>query len=188
VLRTILTPRSSDLRGRATHIRLLHSRLARGTTSALQERVELVHCWWDKGLEDDDITVADDDELRAFLEPEALADLLGDDDLTLRGELGGGESSHGLARYLPYAFTEQGVAMLSSVLGSERAVWVNIEIMRAFVRLRQAMTTRADLVRRFDELEQRYDGQFKVVFDALRQLMAQPERGNRRIGFTLAEP
>lgn len=94
-----------------------------------------------------------------------------------------GTSSWGGRRYLPYAFTEQGVAMLSSVLRSERAVRVNIEIMRAFVRLRRVMTTQADLVRRLDELEQRYDGQFTVVFDALRQMMEPPERGTRRIGF-----
>ncbi len=92
-------------------------------------------------------------------------------------------SSWGGRRYPPYAFTEQGVAMLSSVLRSERAVRVNIEIMRAFVRLRQVMSTQADLLRRLDELEQRYDAQFKVVFDALRQLMSSPEAARRRIGF-----
>ncbi len=92
-------------------------------------------------------------------------------------------SSWGGRRYPPYAFTEQGVAMLSSVLRSERAVRVNIEIMRAFVRLRQMMNTRADLIRRLDELEQRYDAQFKAVFDALRQLMAPAGAGPRRIGF-----
>jgi len=92
-------------------------------------------------------------------------------------------NGRGGRRYRPYAFTEQGVAMLSSVLRSERAVRVNIEIMRVFVRLRQVMSTQADLVRRLDELEQRYDGQFKAVFDALRQLVAPPERSRRRIGF-----
>jgi hypothetical protein len=99
-----------------------------------------------------------------------------------------GTSSWGGRRYMPYAFTEQGVAMLSSVLRSERAVRVNIEIMRAFVRLRRMMTTQADLVRRLDELEQRYDGQFTVVFDALRQMMKPPKRGARRIGFQELEP
>lgn len=92
-------------------------------------------------------------------------------------------SSWGGRRYLPYAFTEQGVAMLSSVLRSERAVLVNIEIMRAFVRLRQVMSTQGDLIRRLDELEQRYDAHFKVVFDALRQLMPPPEAARKRIGF-----
>jgi hypothetical protein len=91
-------------------------------------------------------------------------------------------SSWGGRRYRPYAFTEQGVAMLSSVLRSERAVRVNIEIMRAFIRLRQVMSTQADLLQRLDELEQRYDAQFKTVFNALRRLMASPETP-KRIGF-----
>jgi phage regulator Rha-like protein len=95
----------------------------------------------------------------------------------------GTSNGRGGRRYPPYAFTEQGVAMLSSVLRSERAVRVNVEIMRAFVRLRREITSRADLVRRFDELEKKYDGQFTVVFDALRQMMTPPERGTRRIGF-----
>ena len=92
-------------------------------------------------------------------------------------------SNRGGRRYLPYAFTEQGVAMLSSVLRSGRAVRVNIEVMRAFARLRHLMTSQADLVRRLDELEQKYDSQFKAVFDALRQLMEPPEAPSRRIGF-----
>jgi len=90
-------------------------------------------------------------------------------------------SSWGGRRYLPHAFTELGVAMLSSVLRSERAVQINIEIMRVFVRLRRMMSTRDDLIRRLDELEQRYDAQFKAVFDALRQLMAAAPR--KQIGF-----
>jgi hypothetical protein len=87
-------------------------------------------------------------------------------------------------RYLPYAFTEQGVAMLSSVLRSERAVRVNIEIMRAFVQLRQILSSHADLARKLAALEKKYDAQFKVVFDAIRELMAptEPPR-KRRIGF-----
>ena len=88
-------------------------------------------------------------------------------------------------RYLPYAFTEQGVAMLSSVLRSERAVCVNIEIMRAFVQLRQMLLSHADLARKLEALEKRYDAQFKVVFDAIRELMTPPEpAARRRIGFT----
>ena len=78
-------------------------------------------------------------------------------------------------RATPYAFTEQGVAMLSSVLRSERAVLVNIEIMRAFVRIRQLLAGHADLVRRLDDLEKKYDGQFQVVFEAIRQLMTPPD-------------
>ena len=75
-------------------------------------------------------------------------------------------------RTLPYAFTEQGVAMLSSVLRSERAVQVNVEIMRAFVRLRRMLTAHKDLARRLDDLERKYDAKFRVVFDAIRRLMA----------------
>jgi len=86
-------------------------------------------------------------------------------------------------RYPPMAFTEQGVAMLSSVLRSKRAVTVNIEIMRAFVNLRQLLTSNAELARRLSELESKYDKQFKVVFDAIRHLMATPLRDHKEIGF-----
>jgi hypothetical protein len=86
-------------------------------------------------------------------------------------------------RYPPYALTEQGVAMLSSVLNSPRAIAVNIEIMRAFVRLRELVASHAHLARRLDELEKRYDVQFKAVFDAIRELMAPPPRTTRRVGF-----
>lgn len=92
-------------------------------------------------------------------------------------------SSHGGRRYPPYAFTEQGVAMLSSVLRSPRAIQVNVEIMRAFVRLRQLLAGNVELIRRLDQLEDRYDHQFKVVFDAIRQLMAPPPGPERQIGF-----
>ena len=88
-------------------------------------------------------------------------------------------------KYLPYAFTEQGVAMLSSVLRSARAVRVNIEIMRAFVQLRQMLSSNADLARKLAALEKKYDAQFKVVFDAIRELMAPPEPPRKKpIGFT----
>lgn len=86
-------------------------------------------------------------------------------------------------KYLPYAFTQEGVAMLSSVLQSPRAVRVNIEIMRTFVRLRGLLTSNEALARKLDALEQKYDAQFKVVFDALRQLMAPAAAGQRLIGF-----
>jgi hypothetical protein len=87
-------------------------------------------------------------------------------------------------RSTPYAFTEQGVAMLSSVLKSGRAVQVNVEIMRAFVRLRELIGQNRDLTRRLDALESKYDRQFKVVFDAIRELMAPPQPApKRRIGF-----
>jgi len=86
-------------------------------------------------------------------------------------------------KYLPYAFTEQGVAMLSSVLRSKRAVMVNIEIMRAFVRLRQMLGAHADLARKLAALERKYDSQFKAVFDAIRELMTTPPAKKRPIGF-----
>jgi phage regulator Rha-like protein len=87
------------------------------------------------------------------------------------------------SKYPPYAFTEQGVAMLSSVLRSQRAVQVNIEIMRAFIRLRQMLASHVELARKLDALEKKYDAQFKQVFEAIRQLMAPPEPKRRRIGF-----
>jgi phage regulator Rha-like protein len=99
--------------------------------------------------------------------------------------LKGGRGQH--RKYLPYAFTEQGVAMLSSVLRSKRAVQVNIEIMRAFVRLRQILASNAQLARKLDALERKYDAQFKVVFDAIRQLMTPPEPEKRKIGFIVKE-
>ena len=89
----------------------------------------------------------------------------------------------GQRRAPPYAFTEQGVAMLSTVLRSRRAVLVNIEIMRTFVRLRQLMAGNADLARKLAELEGRYDRQFKVVFDAIRELMQPSVKLRRPIGF-----
>lgn len=96
-------------------------------------------------------------------------------------------SGRGGRRYLPYAFTEQGVAMLSSVLNSKRAVQVNIAIMRAFVKLREMLATHKDLARKLNEMEKKYDAQFKVVFDAIRQLMIPPEKKRRKIGFLRGE-
>jgi hypothetical protein len=91
--------------------------------------------------------------------------------------------SWGGRRYLPHAFTEQGVAMLSSDLRSPRAVQVNIEIMRAFVRLRRLLETNAELSRKLAALEAKYDRQFRVVFDAIRELMTPPDPPARPIGF-----
>ena len=93
-------------------------------------------------------------------------------------------SSWGGIRKRPYAFTEQGVAMLSSVLRSERAIQVNVEIMRAFVRLRQLLSEHKELAARLDALERKYDANFKAVFDAIRQLMTPPPSPKRPIGFT----
>ena len=86
-------------------------------------------------------------------------------------------------KYLPYVFTEQGVAMLSSVLNSERAVKVNIEIMRAFVKLRQMLASNAELMKKMTDLEKKYDDQFKVVFQAIYELMKPPEPKKKQIGF-----
>jgi hypothetical protein len=91
----------------------------------------------------------------------------------------------GLRRARPYAFTEQGVAMLSSVLRSKRAIAVNVEIMRAFVRLREMISSHSTLAKKIAELEKRYDHQFKVVFDAIRELMTPPKPKTKKIGFDL---
>jgi hypothetical protein len=93
-------------------------------------------------------------------------------------------SLHGGRRHRPRAFTEHGVAMLSSVLRSQRAVSVNIAIMRTFVELRGVLSSNRELARRLDEMERRYDAKFGVVFDAIRDLFAPPEPARRRIGFS----
>lgn len=91
-------------------------------------------------------------------------------------------------KYLPHVFTEQGVAMLSGVLNSKRAALVNIAIMRTFVRLRELILTHKDLAARLGALEKKYDKQFRVVFDAIRELMDPPEKARPQIGFKLKEP
>jgi ORF6N domain. len=95
-----------------------------------------------------------------------------------------GTSSYGGRRYLIYAFTEQGVAMLSSVLSSRRAILVNIQIMRAFVSLKRIGLTYVALRRKIDDMENKYDAQFGVVFEAIKKLLEPPpEPSKRRIGF-----
>ncbi len=94
-----------------------------------------------------------------------------------------GISRWGGRRYQPRAFTEQGVAMLSSALNSDRAIRVNIEIMRTFARLREMLASHAELAGKLAELEKRYDAQFKVVFDAIRELMSPPRSSSKPIGF-----
>lgn len=91
-------------------------------------------------------------------------------------------------KYPPRAFTEQGVAMLSSVLRSRRAVLVNVQIMRTFVRLRQMLAANADLARQLAALESKYDARFRAVFEAIRELMAPPAAGKRPIGFAAWDP
>lgn len=94
-----------------------------------------------------------------------------------------GTSRWGGRRYRPLAFTEQGIAMLSSVLNSDRAIGVNIEIMRTFARLREMLASHAGFARKLAELEKRYDAQFKVVFDAIRELMSPTRPSSKPIGF-----
>ncbi|MEK7297086.1 MAG: ORF6N domain-containing protein [Planctomycetota bacterium] len=98
-----------------------------------------------------------------------------------------GISSWGGTRKFPYAFTENGVAMLSSVLNSKRAITVNIQIMRTFTKIREMLISNAELARKIESLEKKYDSQFKVVFDAIRQLMTPPETKKRKIGFEVRE-
>jgi len=110
--------------------------------------------------------------------------LTADEDARLRSQsvtLKTGRGQH--RKYLPLAFTEQGVAMLSSVLRSPRAAQVNVQIMRTFVRLRRMLASNEELARKLAALERKYDSQFKAVFDAIRSLMSPPEKTRRRIGF-----
>ena len=125
--------------------------------------------------------------------PDFMFQLTAEEFTRLRYQIGTSKGRGG-RRYRPCAFTEQGVAMLSSVLNSDRAVEVNIAItcppkpwrrwMRAFVRLREMLASHADLARKLEELESKYDEQFRVVFDAIRQLMTPPpDPARRQIGF-----
>ena len=95
----------------------------------------------------------------------------------------GTSSLHGGRRYLPHVFTEHGALMLATVLSSERAIQTSVQVMRAFVRLRQMLASNTALARKLEALEKKYDSQFKVVFDAIRQLMSPPPRPKREIGF-----
>ena len=115
------------------------------------------------------------DDFMFQLEPQEFTNLI--------FQFGTSSYGHGGRRKPAYAFTEQGVAMLSSVLHSPRAVSVNIEIMRAFVRIRQWLTSNVELAHKLAELEKKYDVQFKAVFDAIRELMRPPEPTRKRIGF-----
>ncbi len=101
----------------------------------------------------------------------------------LRSQFVTSKKGRGGRRYLPYVFTEQGVAMLSGVLNSHRAVQVNIAIMRAFVRMRESMASHLELAQRLNAMEKTYDARFRVVFDAIRALMEPPKTPRRRIGF-----
>jgi hypothetical protein len=107
-----------------------------------------------------------------------------EEDQLLRSQFVTSKKGRGGRRYRPFVFTEQGVAMLSSVLNSDRAVQVNIAIMRAFVRLREMLASNAELSAKLHALEKKYDSRFQVVFQAIRKMMAGPSNPNRgRIGF-----
>ena len=105
----------------------------------------------------------------------------------LRSQFVTSKRGRGGRRYQPYVFTEQGVAMLSSVLNGERAIEVNIQIMRAFVKLREMIASHKDLAKKLEELEMKHDAQFRVVFDAIRELMILPGEDKRKIGFLAKE-
>ncbi len=147
----------------------------------------------DKILLDEDLAILYEVETKVLIQAvkrnanrfpaDFMFQLTQDEQMALRSQFVTSKKSRGGRRYLPYAFTEQGVAMLSSVLNSPRAILVNIEIMRAFVRLRQILSTHADLARKLAAMEQKYDAQFKVVFDAIRKLMTVDEKPRRKIGF-----
>jgi hypothetical protein len=98
-----------------------------------------------------------------------------------------GTSRLGGRRYLPYAFTENGVAMLSSILNSPKAIRVNIQIMRTFTKLWEMIASHKDLTKKLNELEKKYDGQFQIVFEAIRQIMEVEEQPKKKIGFIARE-
>lgn len=108
--------------------------------------------------------------------------------LVLRSQIVTSSLGYGGRRYRPYAFTERGIAMLSSVLASQQAIQVNIAIMRTFVQLRQILASHADLARKLEALERKYDKQFRGVFDAIRALMAEKEKPRREMGFHTLMP
>ncbi len=114
---------------------------------------------------------------------EFMFQLTADEFEALRSQIGISNKGRGGRRYAPYAFTEHGVAMLSSVLNSEQAIQVNIEIVKTFVKIRRILSEHQDLSRKLSAMERKYDGQFRVVFDAIRELMEPPAKPKRRIGF-----
>lgn len=100
-----------------------------------------------------------------------------------RSQIATGSQKHRDPRFLPWVFTEHGAIMAATILNSPQAVAMSVYVVRAFVRLRQMLASNKELARRLDDLERKYDSQFKVVFDAIRQLMAPPETKKRKIGF-----
>ena len=97
-------------------------------------------------------------------------------------------AAHGGRRHLPFVFTEHGAIMAANILNSARAVRMSIRVVRAFVGLRQMLQSNAELAKKLEALERKYDGQFEVVFQAIRELMAPPPASKKRIGFRAAKP
>ncbi len=120
--------------------------------------------------------------LRRF-PPDFMFQLSAEEYESLRFQIGISNEGRGGRRYMPYVFTEQGVAMLSSVLNSEWAIEVNIGIMRAFVKMRRMTASHKELAGKIEQLEKKYDKQFAVVFQAIKQLMELPTKPSRKIGF-----
>jgi ORF6N domain-containing protein len=123
--------------------------------------------------------------------PDFMFQLTKEEAKSLTSQFARSNQGRGGRRTPPYAFTEQGVAMLSTVLNSDRAIQVNIVIMRAFVKLRELLSTHKAVLQKLDDLERKYerhDAQIKVIFDAIRKLIEAPVRPKRRIGFGAAEP
>ncbi len=109
--------------------------------------------------------------------------LTSEEEESLRSQIATSKKGRGGRRYAPYVFTEQGVAMLSSVLNSDQAIEVNIAIMRAFVKLREMLATHKELAQKLEKMEKQYDAQFRIVFDAIRELMQPIVPPRRKIGF-----
>ena len=108
-------------------------------------------------------------------------------DKSNRSQIATGSQKHRDPRFLPWAFTEHGAIMAATVLNSKQAVAMSVYVVRTFIRLRQMLASNAELARKLDELEKKYDAQFRVVFEAIRELMSQPEKKSSKIGFGRAK-
>ena len=109
--------------------------------------------------------------------------ILNEKDASLRSQIVTSNAGRGGRRYLPCAFTDYGIAMLSSVLNSDRAIAVNIQIIRTFIKLRKLLATHADLLNKVEAMEKKYDRQFRIVFEILRELRETPKKEIKKIGF-----
>lgn len=125
------------------------------------------------------------ERINAFFSTHIKFELTKDEFEILRSQIV--TSSWGGTRYQPMAFTEQGVAMLSSVLNSRRAIQVNIQIMKAFTQLRLMLSTHEDLKKKIEAMEKKYDQQFQIVFEAIKQLPETDSKPRKKIGFTVKE-